>query len=66
MELSGRRAMRRLILAATLTLGVAACAGAAEDPAHMLQQSFVQGMQSLESGDPRRAERIFREMLRHT
>jgi hypothetical protein len=32
----------------------------------MLQQSFVQGMQSLESGDPRRAERIFREMLRHT
>ncbi len=51
--------MRALLLA--FLLGMAVLAHADE-----LQRAFVEGMQYLDGGEPARAERIFREMLKAT
>lgn len=57
--------MRRLVLA-VLVAGFASHSACARTDDEGLQRSFIEGAQLLEAGDARRAEEIFRELLKAT
>src|SRR5438093_6987219 len=58
--------MRRLLLAVMVACSFASHPACARTDDDGLQRAFIEGVQLLEAGDPRRAEEIFRELLKAT